>query len=102
MIYAIAQISFLGNDDIDFEGYVLKEVSSIQSWEEHMRQAVEQEMENGGLTIYHSDNDGTPFETVQDVMDTISIDEIDKNTFDVLRHTLGHSYGLIASFMRES
>lgn len=100
MIYAMAKIDFMGNDDVNFCGFVIKQVPSVQDWENDMRELLENDFEEDRyITIYHSDNDGTPFDSVDEVMNVIKICEIDKNTFDILMKTLGHQYGLLARCM---
>lgn len=98
-MYVIVKINFLGNDDFDFQGYVIGQALSVEDIEDKIKKNLDDEFQDGVFTIYHSDNDGTPFESSEDVMNTLKIKEITKEQYDNLMELLGNNYGSTTSFM---
>lgn len=101
MTYAIAKIYFLGSDDVNYQGLMLKEVESAKLWQEAVQKVVEQEFEeNRYMTIYHSDNCGTIFNTVEQVMKTLSFVEIEKKTYEEISSIVGKNFGHMPWFVQ--
>lgn len=97
MKYGFVEIYFLGNDDVNFQGFKFQPVDNLENWQQVIKENLEQEfLENRYLTIYHSDNDGTPFSSVDEVMDTLEFKELTKEEFEMLdklfpQHEYGHT-----------
>lgn len=100
-MYAMIKIDFVGNDDFHFQGFKIGMTKSIQATIELIRDNLEQEFEDDGgiLEIYHSDNDQTPFESVDEVMQTLEINEISEVEYQTLKKFIGTDYGKTTSFM---
>lgn len=91
MEYVMVEISFLGNDDIDFQGFKICEVESKKEWEKQIKNNIQQELDDGdgNFTIYSSDNDGTPFESLEEVWDTLTFKKINEEEFKIVSKVLG-------------
>ena len=86
MEYVLLKMSFVGNDDANVEGFVAKPVESQKAWEKQIKNAIKADLDDssGCMTIYHSDNDGTPFESVAEVWQTLKFKKITEDQFDAL------------------
>jgi hypothetical protein len=100
-MFAMIKIDFVGNDDFHFQGFKIGQTSSVQATLDVIRENLEQafEDEDGIIEIYHSDNDQTPFESLEEVMDTLSVEEITEAEFNTLKKFIGEEYGKTTSFM---
>lgn len=100
-MFAMINIDFVGNDDFHFQGFKIGLTKSVQATLDLIRNNLEQafEDEDGILDIYHSDNDHTPFESVDEVMDNIEVQEITEAEYNTLKKFVGTDYGKTTSFM---
>ena len=91
MEYVMVKISFLGNDDINFQGFKICEVESKKEWEKQIKNNIQQELDDGGgyFTIYSSDNAGTPFESLEEVWNTLTFKKITQEEFKAVSNVLG-------------
>lgn len=106
MEYVLLNIAFSGNDDAYVEGFIAREVESKKEWFEQIKQAIKDELKDGDgfLEIYNSDNCSTPFESVEEVLNTFTMKQITKDDFLVLSKLFGGdqnvvSYGHTDSFL---
>ena len=100
MEYVIAEIDFLGNYDVDFKGFVAKEVTSLKDWKNQIKTKVEKLFEDSRYTeIYHSDNDKTTFESAEELFATVKLKKITQEEFEVISRLVGQSYGNTTEFM---
>ena len=100
MEYVIAEINFSGNDDVDFRGFVAQEVTSLEDWKNQIKTKIDAKFEEDSyVEIYHSDNDSTPFESAEELFDTIKLKKVTQQEFEVITRVIGSSYGNTADFM---
>lgn len=98
MEYVLLNVDFTGNDDAHVEGFQAREVVSEKEWLKQIKSALKEEFKDDGyITIYHSDNDGTPFDSVEEVLSIISTKVITKEEFLMLERLFG-SYQNVVSF----
>lgn len=98
MEYVLLNVDFTGNDDAHVEGFQAREVVSEKEWLKQIKATLKEEFKNDGyMTIYHSDNDGTPFDSVDEVLSIISTQVITKEEFLTLEKLFG-SYNNVVSY----
>lgn len=89
-MYAIAKLNYSGNDDASVQGFLAKEVKSIADWEKKIRSGLESEFEESDyMELYYSDNNSTPFASVDEVMGTFTIKKITKAEYETLVRIFG-------------
>jgi hypothetical protein len=90
MEYAIAKVYFLGNDDVNFQGFTARKVESLKDWKAQIKEAMKAEIESEGyIEISNSDNCATPFDSVEELMNTITFKKITEEEFNTLKNLLG-------------
>lgn len=101
MEYVIAKINFSGNDDVDFRGFVVQEVTSLEDWKNQIKTKIDNKFEEdgGAVEIYHSDNDSTPFESAEELFNTVKLKKITQEEFEAITRVIGASYGNTTDFM---
>jgi hypothetical protein len=100
MEYVMAEINFSGNDDVNFQGFKLACVESLEDWQNQIKAKVEERFEeNGYVEIYHSDNDSTPFDSAEELINTVTLKKITKAEFEAVSSVVGQSYGNTEDFM---
>lgn len=80
MEYILLNVDFTGNDDANVTGFIAREVASEKEWLKQIKNALKVEFadRDGCIEIYNSDNCSTPFESLEEVLDTFSMKKITK------------------------
>lgn len=99
MEYVMLEVDFTGNDDAHVVGFIAREVESEKEWLKQIKSAIREKLKDndGYIDIYNSDNNSTPFESLDDVLDTFSMKKITKEEFLVLSNLFG-SYDNVVEY----
>lgn len=99
MEYIMLKVDFTGNDDAHVVGFVAREVESEKEWLKQIKSAIRQELRDndGYINISNSDNCETPFESLDEVLDTFSTKKITKEEFLFLKNLFG-SYDNVVTY----
>lgn len=101
MELVLAKINFSGSDDVNYEGYVVREVNSLKDWKDQVKASITNRFEegNGFLEVYHSDNDQTTFESVEELFDKITFRKITTEQYKALDELSLTQFGHVDDFL---